>query len=105
MELSILPTTKARMLAMILHLQTTNLVDLTLILPTTDFYFAENVDQDQPAHSCSLILLCTLRSFIIDLNVNPNPRSLTNRQPGVYKCNRQTFNFGSTRLLTLILLN
>ena len=29
-------------------------------------YFAESVDQDQTAHTCSLILLCTLRCYIIN---------------------------------------
>ena len=33
---------------------------------TTTFYLAESVEQDQPAHTCSLILLCTLRSYAIN---------------------------------------
>ena len=28
-------------------------------------YFAGSVEQNQPAHTCSLILLCTFRSFLL----------------------------------------
>ena len=37
-------------------------INHTVSFPTMRL-FAESVEQDQPAHTCSLILLCTLRSF------------------------------------------
>ena len=37
----------------------------------SEFYFAESIDQDQPAHTCNLILLSTLRcSMILSMRSN-----------------------------------
>ena len=36
-------------------------------------YFAESVKQDQPAHTCSLILLCAVQCTVIDICPPPPP--------------------------------
>ena len=41
--------------------------------PRPCIYFAETVEQDQPAHTCSLILLCTLRYSLISNSVSETP--------------------------------
>ena len=46
----------------------------TLILRSSTMHiFADSVDQDQTAHTCSLILLYTLRFSIMNFSINATP--------------------------------
>ena len=63
-----------------------------ILLFVTCFSFAESVEQDQSAHTCSLILLYTLRNSIITFCQRKAP------YPIPCNCNHQLFKFGVTRV-------
>ena len=55
-----------------------------MVNPCPSIYFAYSVEQDQPARTCNLILLCTLRYSL---------SNCCQRHPHLMLCNRPRFKF------------